>query len=51
MTPKNGHANGRNGFATRPLRSFGDAFRESKRLVYSAVALFLASARLITHRR
>lgn len=33
------------------LRSFRDAFRESKRLVASAFGLFLASARLLTHRR
>ena len=46
----NGHANGRNA-QTKPLHSFGDAFRESKRLVYSAFSLFVASARLITHRR
>ncbi|MBI2679110.1 MAG: class II aldolase/adducin family protein [Candidatus Koribacter versatilis] len=51
MSPqKNGHRNG-NSVPTRPLRSFRDAFRESKRLIYSALALFLASARLITHRR
>lgn len=51
---QNGHTNGnghRSGVSTKPLRGFGDAFRESKRLVYSAFALFLASARLITHRR
>src|SRR3954468_3026257 len=48
MAPKNGH---RKGAGTRPLRSFGDAFQETKRLVYSAVSLFFASARLITHYR
>jgi len=35
----------------RPLHSFGDAFRESRRLFGSAFSLFIASARLITHRR
>src|SRR3954471_5382534 len=52
MAPMNGHANG-NGHrvGTRPLRSFSDAFRESNRLVYSAVPLFFAPARLITHSR
>jgi L-fuculose-phosphate aldolase len=46
------HLNGaRNGNGMRQLRGFGDAFRETRRLVGSAFSLFLASARLITHRR
>lgn len=45
-------AAGRGGFpGSRPLRSFRDAFHETKRLVNSAFSLFLASARLLTQRR
>jgi hypothetical protein len=41
---------GRNGHG-RHLRNLGDAVTESKRLFGSAFSLFLASARLLTHRR
>jgi L-fuculose-phosphate aldolase len=43
---RNGNGNGH-----KRLRNLGDAVDESKRLFSSAFSLFLASARLLTHRR
>jgi L-fuculose-phosphate aldolase len=48
MTP---HLNGSRNGGSVQIRGMGDIFMHSKRLFYSAFSLFMASAKLITHRR
>ena len=48
MTP---HLNGNRNGGSVQIRGIGDIFMHSRRLFYSAFSLFMASAKLIVHRR